>query len=76
MGRIFAENEDVQWMRRALAEASRGLGWVEPNPLVGAVLVNDGHLVGTGYHERFGGPHAEINALAMAGDRAAGRRSM
>ena len=76
VGRIFAENEDVQWMRRALAEAARGLGSVEPNPLVGAVVVRDGQLVGAGHHERFGGPHAEINALAMAGDVAhAGRRS-
>ena len=72
MGRIFAENEDVQWMRLALAEAARGLGSVEPNPLVGAVVVNEGRLLGTGYHGRFGAPHAEINALATAGETARG----
>jgi diaminohydroxyphosphoribosylaminopyrimidine deaminase / 5-amino-6-(5-phosphoribosylamino)uracil reductase len=72
VGRIFATNEDVQWMRRALAEAARGKGSVEPNPMVGAIVVRDGQLVGAGHHERFGGPHAEINALAMAGDLARG----
>jgi diaminohydroxyphosphoribosylaminopyrimidine deaminase/5-amino-6-(5-phosphoribosylamino)uracil reductase len=69
---IFAKNEDVQWMRRALTEAARGLGSVEPNPMVGAVVVRDGQLVGAGHHERFGGPHAEINALYMAGPTARG----
>jgi diaminohydroxyphosphoribosylaminopyrimidine deaminase/5-amino-6-(5-phosphoribosylamino)uracil reductase len=59
-------------MRRALAEAARGRGWVEPNPLVGAVVVRDGRAVGIGYHERFGGPHAEVIALAEAGPAAAG----
>ena len=43
--------------------AERGRGWVEPNPLVGAVVVRDGAIVGEGWHERFGGPHAEVNAL-------------
>ncbi len=66
-------NEDDQpWMRRALALAERGRGWVEPNPLVGAVVVRDGRLVGEGYHERFGQPHAEINALRQAGEAARG----
>jgi diaminohydroxyphosphoribosylaminopyrimidine deaminase/5-amino-6-(5-phosphoribosylamino)uracil reductase len=59
-------------MRTALALAERGRGWVEPNPLVGAVIVKEGTLVGAGYHERFGGPHAEIVALGQAGERAAG----
>src|SRR5688572_16451059 len=54
-------------MRRALAEAERGRGFVEPNPLVGAVVVRDGHPVGIGHHARFGGPHAEVVALAAAG---------
>ena len=60
-------------MRRALELAARGEGHVEPNPMVGAVLVDDElNLLGEGYHERFGGPHAEINALQQAGERAAG----
>jgi len=63
---------DSFWMRRALAEAGRGLGHVEPNPMVGAVVVRDGRLVGIGHHARFGGPHAEVEALAVAGDSARG----
>jgi len=72
VGRIFAEDEDVHWMRRALAEAERGRGSVEPNPLVGAVLMRDGRPVGIGHHERFGGAHAEVVALQRAGEEAAG----
>jgi diaminohydroxyphosphoribosylaminopyrimidine deaminase/5-amino-6-(5-phosphoribosylamino)uracil reductase len=60
------------WMGRALELAERGRGYVEPNPLVGAVLVRDGVLVGEGWHQRFGEAHAEINALAAAGERARG----
>jgi diaminohydroxyphosphoribosylaminopyrimidine deaminase/5-amino-6-(5-phosphoribosylamino)uracil reductase len=59
-------------MRLAILEAHRGEGFVEPNPMVGAILVRENCVVGTGYHERFGGPHAEINALAVAGERARG----
>lgn len=62
---------DARWMRRALDLARLGLGWVEPNPLVGCVLVRDGAVVGEGYHERFGGPHAEVQALESAGGAAA-----
>ena len=62
----------LTWMRLALAEAARGRGLVEPNPMVGAVLVRDGRLVGLGHHARFGGPHAEIEALRTAGDAARG----
>ncbi len=60
-------------MRRAIALAERGRGAVEPNPPVGAVVV-DGQLqlLGEGAHERFGGPHAEINALREAGSAARG----
>jgi diaminohydroxyphosphoribosylaminopyrimidine deaminase/5-amino-6-(5-phosphoribosylamino)uracil reductase len=54
-------------MNRAVIEAAKGLGSVEPNPLVGAVVVRDGQIIGVGHHERFGGPHAEINALRDAG---------
>jgi diaminohydroxyphosphoribosylaminopyrimidine deaminase/5-amino-6-(5-phosphoribosylamino)uracil reductase len=60
-------------MRRALEIARRGEGFVEPNPLVGAVvLAADGRVIGEGWHERFGGPHAEVVALAAAGPAARG----
>jgi diaminohydroxyphosphoribosylaminopyrimidine deaminase/5-amino-6-(5-phosphoribosylamino)uracil reductase len=57
---------EALWMRRALDLAERGRGHVEPNPLVGAVLVKNGQVVGEGWHEKFGQAHAEINALAQA----------
>ena len=50
--------------------AEQGRGFVEPNPLVGAVVVKDGRLVGEGWHRRYGEAHAEVNALAQAGERA------
>jgi diaminohydroxyphosphoribosylaminopyrimidine deaminase/5-amino-6-(5-phosphoribosylamino)uracil reductase len=59
-------------MTRALELAQAGWGRVSPNPLVGAVVVNSGQIVGEGAHREFGGPHAEIEALAAAGDRARG----
>lgn len=54
------------WMVRALELAVRGQGCVEPNPMVGAVLVRDNQPLGEGWHGRFGGPHAEVEALADA----------
>ena len=63
---------DSYWMQRALELAERGRGHVEPNPLVGAVLVRDGRLVGEGWHQRFGEAHAEVNALAASGEAARG----
>ena len=59
-------------MRRALELAPEGWGRVHPNPLVGAVVVRDGVVVGTGAHREHGGPHAEVEALREAGDRARG----
>lgn len=59
-------------MKRALSLAERGRGYVSPNPLVGAVIVKNGKIVGEGYHEKFGEAHAEVNALDKAGDNAAG----
>jgi diaminohydroxyphosphoribosylaminopyrimidine deaminase / 5-amino-6-(5-phosphoribosylamino)uracil reductase len=59
-------------MRRALMLAARGLGRAEPNPMVGCVLVRGGRVVGEGYHRRFGGPHAEIEAINVAGKAARG----
>jgi diaminohydroxyphosphoribosylaminopyrimidine deaminase/5-amino-6-(5-phosphoribosylamino)uracil reductase len=63
---------DADWMAQALALAERGRGYVEPNPLVGAVVVRDGRLVGEGWHRRYGEAHAEVNALAAAGEAARG----
>jgi diaminohydroxyphosphoribosylaminopyrimidine deaminase/5-amino-6-(5-phosphoribosylamino)uracil reductase len=60
------------WMLRALETAERGRGHVEPNPLVGAVLVREGQVVGEGWHERYGQAHAEVNALRAAGPAAHG----
>jgi diaminohydroxyphosphoribosylaminopyrimidine deaminase/5-amino-6-(5-phosphoribosylamino)uracil reductase len=59
-------------LERALELAERGRRTAHPNPVVGAVLVRDGEVVGEGWHERPGGPHAEVNAIAAAGDRARG----
>jgi len=59
-------------LERALELAERGRGTTHPNPVVGAVVVRDGTVVGEGWHERKGGPHAEVNALAAAGERARG----
>jgi diaminohydroxyphosphoribosylaminopyrimidine deaminase/5-amino-6-(5-phosphoribosylamino)uracil reductase len=50
-------------MRMALRLARRGIGFVEPNPAVGAVIVKTNQIIGSGWHKKFGGPHAEINAL-------------
>ncbi|UCC22418.1 MAG: bifunctional diaminohydroxyphosphoribosylaminopyrimidine deaminase/5-amino-6-(5-phosphoribosylamino)uracil reductase RibD [Planctomycetota bacterium] len=55
--------EDEKYMQMALKLARRGIGSVEPNPPVGAVLVKAGQVIGKGWHRKFGGPHAEINAL-------------
>lgn len=63
---------DSSFMGRAFELAKRGRGATSPNPVVGAVIVRDGAIVGTGYHERYGGPHAEVNALAEAGPLASG----
>jgi diaminohydroxyphosphoribosylaminopyrimidine deaminase/5-amino-6-(5-phosphoribosylamino)uracil reductase len=64
--------DDASWMARALELAARGRGAVEPNPMVGAAVVREGRLVGEGWHERYGGPHAEVLALAAAGQDARG----
>lgn len=56
--------KDSEYMRLALRLAQKGRGFVNPNPMVGAVLVKDGRIIGQGFHERYGAPHAERNALA------------
>jgi diaminohydroxyphosphoribosylaminopyrimidine deaminase / 5-amino-6-(5-phosphoribosylamino)uracil reductase len=63
---------DAAWMSHALELAEGGWGRVSPNPLVGAVVVRDGRIVGEGAHRDFGGPHAEIEALQQAGAQARG----
>jgi len=63
---------DNQFMARALQLAERGLYTTTPNPRVGCVIVRDGAVVGVGWHERAGGPHAEVAALQAAGERARG----
>lgn len=60
------------FLRRAFTLAERGRGTVSPNPMVGCVIVRDGVVVGEGYHQQAGGPHAEIAALSAAGDNASG----
>ena len=65
-------NDDEKYMRQALELAGKGAGWTTPNPMVGAVVVKDGRVIGRGYHQRAGGPHAEVNAIDDAGDRARG----
>ena len=52
-----------QYMRRAIELAKKGTGYTNPNPLVGAVIVKDGEVIGEGFHEAYGGLHAERNAL-------------
>ncbi len=64
--------DDFRYMSRALQLAGRGLYTTDPNPRVGCVIVNDGDVVGEGWHAVAGGPHAEVNALRQAGERARG----
>lgn len=64
--------QDERFMAQALALAWRGTGQTSPNPPVGAVVVHQGKVLGTGYHRRAGGPHAEVVALRQAGRRARG----
>ncbi|BCV20980.1 bifunctional diaminohydroxyphosphoribosylaminopyrimidine deaminase/5-amino-6-(5-phosphoribosylamino)uracil reductase RibD [Moorella sp. Hama-1] len=64
--------QDTIFMRRALDLARRGLGRTSPNPAVGAVIVKDGRVIGEGYHQKAGTPHAEIHALQAAGPAARG----
>lgn len=64
--------DDVRHMAYAIALARRGLNTTDPNPRVGCVLVQDGRVVGEGWHQRAGGPHAELHALNAAGAQARG----
>ena len=62
--------KDRPFMQHAIAHAWQAEGKVEPNPMVGCLLVNGDTIIGTGYHESFGGPHAEVNAIASAKEQA------
>ena len=64
--------QDESYMRMAIELAKRGEGHVEPNPMVGCVIVDDGEVIGKGFHEQFGGPHAEVHGIASAGPGASG----
>lgn len=64
--------EIIEYMRLAIELAEAGRGMASPNPLVGAVVVKDGQIVGKGAHEYFGGNHAEVNALSNAGSESEG----
>lgn len=64
--------DDVHFMARALELAEKGLYSTDPNPRVGCVIVRDGNIVGEGWHEKAGGPHAEVIALERAGENAKG----
>ncbi|MEW6662660.1 MAG: bifunctional diaminohydroxyphosphoribosylaminopyrimidine deaminase/5-amino-6-(5-phosphoribosylamino)uracil reductase RibD [Bacillota bacterium] len=64
--------DDLGYMQRAMELARLGAGWTSPNPIVGAVIVKDGRIVGEGYHRKAGTPHAEIHALRDAGSSASG----
>lgn len=66
------QESDRRWMQRAIALAWQGIGYTAPNPMVGAVVVHSGDAVGEGFHPKAGEPHAEVFALAEAGDRARG----
>jgi len=57
---------DKKYMKRAIELALKGEGWTRPNPLVGAVIIKDGKIIGEGYHERYGQGHAEVNAFLNA----------
>src|SRR5215831_3592419 len=59
---------DHEYLARAIDIAANGLGRVHPNPVVGAVIVRDGEVLGEGWHEVLGGPHAEVNAIAACGE--------
>jgi diaminohydroxyphosphoribosylaminopyrimidine deaminase/5-amino-6-(5-phosphoribosylamino)uracil reductase len=63
---------DEYYMQIALDLAQKGTGFVNPNPLVGAIIVKNGAIIGRGYHKTFGGPHAEVFALEQAAEEADG----
>ena len=69
---MATSDADEKYMALALELAEKGRGKVEPNPMVGAVLVKNGEIVGKGYHQVFGGAHAEIYAIHEGGTNCRG----
>ncbi|MGH8047473.1 MAG: bifunctional diaminohydroxyphosphoribosylaminopyrimidine deaminase/5-amino-6-(5-phosphoribosylamino)uracil reductase RibD, partial [Chthoniobacterales bacterium] len=65
---VIHAQQDDKFMRRAIAEARKGLGQTSPNPAVGAVIVKNGRVIATGYHHAAGRPHAEIEAIHALGN--------
>ncbi|WP_416376037.1 bifunctional diaminohydroxyphosphoribosylaminopyrimidine deaminase/5-amino-6-(5-phosphoribosylamino)uracil reductase RibD [Roseivirga sp.] len=57
------DQQDLKWMQRALDLAELGRGHVSPNPMVGCVIVHNNIIIGEGYHQKYGGPHAEVKAI-------------
>ena len=60
----MTNSDDSKYMQRALQLAANGLGNVQPNPMVGAVIVHDNKIIGEGWHKKYGEPHAEVNAIS------------
>ena len=71
-GFLMSEVQDREYMRRAIELAKAGEGWAHPNPMVGAVIVKDGRIIGEGYHRKCGELHAERNAIAALTEPADG----
>ncbi|MBU4175326.1 MAG: bifunctional diaminohydroxyphosphoribosylaminopyrimidine deaminase/5-amino-6-(5-phosphoribosylamino)uracil reductase RibD [Actinobacteria bacterium] len=71
-GKTAETGRDERYMARALELAEKGRGRTSPNPLVGAVIVSEGRVIGEGYHQVAGAPHAEVNAIEDAGGKATG----
>lgn len=65
----MVENDDIKYMRRCLELAAKAEGLTYPNPMVGAVIVHNGKIIGEGYHLRAGGPHAEVVAINSVSDK-------
>ncbi|MGI6065595.1 MAG: bifunctional diaminohydroxyphosphoribosylaminopyrimidine deaminase/5-amino-6-(5-phosphoribosylamino)uracil reductase RibD [Bacillota bacterium] len=70
--KVVKDLTDELFMKKALELARLAEGWTSPNPMVGAIVVRDGRIIGQGYHQRAGTPHAEVHALRMAGKEAKG----
>lgn len=68
-------NNDEFFIRRCIELAKNGLGSVQPNPMVGAVIVCNGQIIGEGYHQKYGEPHAEVNAINSVADKELLRKS-
>lgn len=68
-------NADIACMKRCLELAAKGMGRVAPNPMVGALLLYDNNIAGSGYHRSYGGPHAEVHAIAAVPDEGILQRS-